>query len=380
MKILFLTVSAGEGHNSMCRSLTSYFENHFPDVETKTVDLFKGRDKLRTFLVNKGYFTICRYAIHFSNAVFEHTKKVDYRTKKLTPSNFFLKKAMPFIENNINEFKPDIIFCAHTFSGMAVQILRRKGNEVCKNAKVFSIVSDFDVAPCTELLNEIDYIFVPSLDFSGDLLKRGFKQEQIVETGIPINEKFSIQLDKDEMRKKLGLSNMFTVLITGGGVGFGNTYKLVKNLLKSKNQFQIVTICGKNKKQFNKLETLKKQNKLTNLTNFGFVNNVNEIMSASDIIVAKLGGLMTSEAFSREIPIIATKKLPFQEVDNKNYLVGKNACLYISNNKTAYKLVDRIIEDEELFSKMKESVKKIKKPFSCKNICEFMLKTTENQG
>ncbi len=377
MKVLFLTVSAGEGHNSICRSLTSQFEK-YPDVQAKTVDLFKGRNKLRTYLVNKGYFTICRYAIHFANAVFELTRRTDYRNKKITASSFFVNNAINFVKETIEEYKPDAVFCAHTFAGICMSKLREQKNEIALSAKVFSIVSDFDVAPTTECLTKIDYIFAPTPDFDGDLVKKGFSENQIVTTGIPINEKFCKKIDKSEARHNLGIDkNMFTLLIMNGGFGFGNNAKLVKNLRKSKNNFQILTINGKNKKQLFKLNKFKNKTNDVGLTNFGFVNNVDEIMSASDIIITKLGGLTTSEAFSKGLPIIATKKLPFQEVENKDYLVSKNACIYLKNNNLAYKVVDSLIASPDRLAEMQKSVSALSYPTSSKTICDFIVNSVK---
>lgn len=374
MRVLFLTVSAGEGHNSICRALNDFVANHYPDVETKTVDLYKNRDKLRTYLVNKGYFTLCRLAIKFSNFLFERTKRIDYRKKKITPATFFVDKStLKYVENSINDFQPDVIFCAHTFAGISVQKLLEAKNKVCENAKTFSIVSDFDIAPSSELLNKINYIFVPNHDFDDDLIKKGFKKEQIIETGIPIDQKYKMQLNQDNLREKLGLKKMFTVLIMCGGFGFGNNLNLIKNLNKSKNNFQILVINGKNQEQFNRIAKYISKHNKSNIKNFGYVKNVDELMTVSDIIITKLGGLSVSEALCKDKPIIATRKLPFQEVDNKDYLVSKNVCVYINSDSVPYKIVDNFINNEANMEKFRLAISTLKKPNATEEICNFMI-------
>ena len=82
-----------------------------------------------------------------------------------------------------------------------------------------------------------------------------------------------------------------------------------------------------------KLEKLKKQGKIKkDIYVFGFVNNVDVIMSAADVLIGKIGGVGIAEAFNKHLPIIANKKLPFQEYDNMLYLKERNACEYISKN------------------------------------------------
>ena len=55
MKIIFFTASAGEGHNSICKTLVSYLGDNYPNVETKVVDIFKGSNKLRHGILNNYY-------------------------------------------------------------------------------------------------------------------------------------------------------------------------------------------------------------------------------------------------------------------------------------------------------------------------------------
>ncbi len=375
MKVLFLTVSPGEGHNAICKALAGFMKNHEENVETKIVDIFKGRDNFRDFLVNKAYFALCRSAIHFANACFELFKKRDYRKEKVNPTTFFVdKRTLKFIQNEIDTFCPDIIFCAHMFPAVAVAKLRHTFNSACLKAKTYFIVSDFDVPPCTELLNNIDYIFVPNNDFREGLINKGFDEAQIIDSGIPVDEKFAKTIDKEEIREKLNLKNIFTALVMSGGDGLGNNYKLVKNLRKSNNKIQIVTVSGRNTKQFKLLEKYKSKNNDTLLTNYAFVNNVDELMSASDIVITKMGGLTTSEAFSKDLPIISTKRLPFQENNNKNYLLSKNACLYIEKEKKAYEILDNLLKDQKKYNEMKNAIKFMKKEKSSEYVCKFMLK------
>ena len=61
------------------------------------------------------------------------------------------------------------------------------------------------------------------------------------------NLKFSI--DKKEIRDKLGMAqDKFIVFIMNGGVGFGDTAKLIQNLCKANVDFEVISVCGKNKK------------------------------------------------------------------------------------------------------------------------------------
>lgn len=379
MKVLILTVSAGEGHNSMSRAISNYLKDTYKDVEIKQVDLYKDGDKTRkkkraNWMVNDGYFTLVKYAIKFANSNFERLKVRNINKKATTLRGNFIKPAIADIEKVVDEFKPDAVFCAHTFAGIIMTDLRKKGNENAKNARVVTVVSDYDVAPYTELLTGVDFVVTPSDDFDDVLKAKGFDLKKRITLGIPVQTKFSKKIDKIEARKELGIDeNKKTIMLMSGGVGFGNIAKLVLNLNKCKTDFQIICVCGRNAKLKKNLEELKAKGKIKkDIYIFGFVNNVDVIMSAADVLIGKIGGVGIAEAFNKHLPIIANKKLPFQEYDNMVYLKARNACEYISKNGEAYKVVDNFFQDEDKLKTMREQIEVIRRPDASKDIGDLL--------
>ena len=88
MKVLILTVSAGEGHNSMSRAISNYLKDTYKDVEIKQVDLFKdgpmtAKKKQAAWMVNDGYFTLVKYFIKLANSQFERLKHIYKACKTL---------------------------------------------------------------------------------------------------------------------------------------------------------------------------------------------------------------------------------------------------------------------------------------------------------
>ncbi len=379
MKVLILTVSAGEGHNSMSRAISNYLKDTYKDVEIKQVDLYKDGEKTRkkkraNWMVNDGYFTLVKYAIKFANSNFERLKVRNINKKATTLRGNFIKPAFADIEKVVDEFKPDAVFCAHTFAGIIMTDLRKKGNENAKKARVVTVVSDYDVAPYTELLTGVDFVVTPSDDFDDVLKAKGFDLKKRITLGIPVQTKFSKHIDKIEARKELGIDEKKkTIMMMSGGVGFGNIAKLVLNLNKCKTDFQIVCVCGRNAKLKKNLEELKAKGKIKkDIYIFGFVNNVDVIMSAADVLIGKIGGVGIAEAYNKHLPIIANKKLPFQEYDNMVYLKARNACEYISKNSEAYKVVDNFFQDEDKLKTMRQQIEVIRRPDASKDIGDLL--------
>lgn len=378
MRVLILTVSAGEGHNSISKAIADYLRNYSgrDDVDVKIYDLFKGTSKFKAYVVNEGYFWTCKYFMGISNAFYEQMKVRDPRKNKDTIVHTFTKTTKPDVEAIVKEYLPDVVFCSHVYAAHIMSEFKSRG---ITDLPVISIVSDYDVPPYIEICTDIDYLVVPCADLNGELVRRGIAEEKLLNFGIPAFTKFSKSLDKREMRRELGLcEDKFTVMMMNGGIGFGSTVKLIENICRCNADFQIVSVCGRNKslkKQIDRLNCAGKFKK--KIVNIGYADNVDRIMSASDVLIGKLGGVSLNEAFNKRLPVIATTRLPWQEYDNMVYLKKQGACDYIEDPKRACEVLELYIENPEKLAKMADAVEKLRRPHAARDIGEFIIQCAE---
>lgn len=370
MKILLLTVSAGEGHNAMSRALELYINSH-PDqeIEIKIYDLFKNNSKIKNWIVNDLYFGVCKLNIRFANWFYAQQKKS--KKEKNTIVHKATNDMKKHVMEQIDQFQPDAIFCAHTYAGVLMSDFKKEGRY---DMPVISVVSDYDISPYTHCISFIDYMVIPEPSFEQPLIKMGFKKEQIKCLGIPVQTKFSQHKDKVAARQELGIdSDTFTIMIMNGGFGFGNNALLVRNISKVDKKFQIVVVNGKNETMKEKIEKYISENNVTNIYNLGYATNVDTIMSASDILVGKIGGVAIAEAFNKELPIIASKKLPWQEHDNMIFLKKRNACEYIRYDEHITELITDFIDHPEKLAAMRLEMAKIAKPNATVDIGNLLI-------
>ena len=107
----------------------------------------------------------------------------------------------------------------------------------------------------------------------------------------------------------------------------GNILNIIKTLDDFEENFQIICICGNNEKSRKSIE---EECWCKNVVNLGFTNNVDEYMDASDVIITKPGGLTTSEAMAKGLPMILMNPIPGQEERNMNFLVNAGVGIGIS--------------------------------------------------
>ncbi|MCA9398135.1 MAG: hypothetical protein KC618_00180, partial [Candidatus Omnitrophica bacterium] len=141
----------------------------------------------------------------------------------------------------------------------------------------------------------------------------GIDSFRVFATGIPTNEKFSRNYDISNLKERFELKeDVFTVLIATGSFGIGP----IEAIIKALKGFQIIVVCGHNKKLYAKLSAHK-----TDLVKvFGLVDNMHELMAVSDIMVTKPGGLSISEALVSQLPMVFFNAIPGQESNNVKVL------------------------------------------------------------
>lgn len=359
MKVLILTVTAGNGHNSAANTL----KNRLLDAghEVKVVDLIKVySSKLQAWLIDGGY----GLAIDFLRPIYDafYNSYLKYNPKKAhkCPTQVTVKKVNGGLLEEIYSFQPDVIFGTSFYCGMALTNLRRVYKLPSTN---IACMLDYVVSPFWEAsVGGVDYLTLTNEDFRQTLLEKGFKDENLVSTGIPVGLQFNEHMDKGKAREKLGLrQDLFTVLIFFGGGTWHGGHRVLKQIVKHiKDEIQVVIINGKDEKTKNKIDKeMAKYPKNIHLTNIGFCKEVNLIESACDLMIGKGGGLCLTECINKGLPLLAYSKVPGQEKYNEKYLLEKGIGLCFKNNKELISKILALKNNPHVLEDMSEGLKAI---------------------
>jgi len=174
------------------------------------------------------------------------------------------------------------------------------------------------------------------------LVKFGIPRNRITYTGFPIHPKFTRdQIMQSQARKKLNIDlNSFTVLMTGGGVGAGNMKEWVNTLKRECRDKQLLVITGNNKQLYNEL--MSSENSSDSIHVYGFVNNMEILMSASDIIISKAGPGTIMEGITTKRPLIITEAVGIQETGNIDYITKRRLGYFCPDPIAACTIINKI--------------------------------------
>ena len=379
-KYLILTVTAGEGHNSIAKALNNELSKN-PDNKILQVDLFKRFATIsKVKFIDSGYTMVCKMMPGIYNMAFRALQKRKPEKRDSSIAQTVVKKETKKLLKHIEEENPDVIICTHFFPAIILTNLKKERKI---GAKIVSILFDYTVHPFFECAIGVDYMITPDKTLHPILLNKGYKSEQLMDFGLPVNVEFSKNIEKADVRAELGLDpEMFTVMIMLGGGGFGGTEKLVKKLLKCETPLQILVVNGKDKESKKRIDKLiSKEGIIHKVVNYGYVNFVNKLMSASDLFTGKSGGVSVNESLNSNLPMALPERLVAQEFDNMVYLNRNNACIRLTKDYDLLDAVEDLSQNNHLLEELKMNIAKIKKPDATERIvkfCEHLAITNKN--
>ncbi|MCD4785553.1 MAG: glycosyltransferase [Candidatus Eremiobacteraeota bacterium] len=353
-KILFLSANAGTGHTIAAKALKKSLRMIDPSVSCEIVNSYKFLNLILEKVMEEGYLHLIRLLPKLYGYFYERKNK----KKTIKGLKDWLNRACASnLKKMIDERNPDLIVCTHAFPCGVLSVIKQKYG---LDQKILGVVTDFVISPFW-LYEETDMYLIATEDLKNNVIERGIDSSRVVTTGIPIDPNFSIEVDKKELRKKLGFdSSLPLILVMGGGLGMSPVTGILRTLKKINTPFQAVIVFGKNIKLKKKVdETLLHLPKFKNrIRTLDYVDNIHEYMKASDLLITKPGGMTTAEAIAVGLPMILTSPIPGQETRNTRYLMDKGVGVRVYREKDLSIEVERLLsnplEREEMVLKTRE--------------------------
>lgn len=370
-KILILSVSTGGGHNSAAGAIKESLED--ARCKVTIVDTLKFASPALDRIISGGYEKSAKYVPKTYGAL--------YKISERKPNKYELDQIVRHIIGRkilhlIRDAKPDAIISTHPFPVMALMKYKEMG---IIDMPLISLLTDYTVHPVYVQKN-IDAFIVGDDDVAYLLKNAGIDEKKIHPFGIPISKDFEKNGDIESLKEELGLEDKFTVLLMGGSFGAGNMKKCLLELINSSYDFQIVVITGRDgslKERLQRIVDEIRPNKTVKI--LGFTKQMPELLSFADVLVSKPGGLTTTEAISKAIPMVIPYYIPGQEEDNIAYLLNNGLALKTYSGYTLPIIIELLIDHPERRQEIVDRMKKRRKTDSSKKIAELTLKLIQDK-
>ena len=151
MKVLVLTIAAGNGHNQTARAVADYLDAR--GVEVKVVDSYRYFNTALSKLVENGYLLSSKYTPALFGRLYRVAEVHNSKDNIISLSKFTNSIVARQFAKFISQFNPDVIVCTHVFSATLVTKYKKKG---LIDATLIGVLTDFTVHPFWEETN-LDY-------------------------------------------------------------------------------------------------------------------------------------------------------------------------------------------------------------------------------
>jgi processive 1,2-diacylglycerol beta-glucosyltransferase len=364
---LILSCSGGVGHIRAAEALHRTAPLTGLPIRTEHHDVLDFTSKIFKQLYSESYLQMVNRAPELWGYLYQRSEKKTY-TKFGFIKSFDQWNYHRYLQA-VREFNPDAIICTHFLPYISISSSLRKKNIT---APVFAVTTDFDIHQLW-IDSIIERYFVFHKESAWQLHSKNVPHDKITVSGIPVMPGFQLKKKPLLSRRELGIErNRFTVMVLSGGFGIGRVEEIVEQTVQTlstfrKQKFNLLVVCGKNDNVRTKLQSMHSPENIHSKI-FGFVDNIDTIMDASDILISKAGGLTSSEAMAKSLPMLIVDPIPGQESRNSDMIIEHGAGWKAMNiAHLSYKL-RQILEDPLKLETARTSTQTLAKPRAAETI------------
>ncbi len=364
MKVIFAGGGTG-GHINPAISIADYAKSQDKDFEALFIGTLRG---LESKLVPKSGYDIKYIDIAGFNR--KNLLKNVSVIKKLIKSRIDCRRI-------IREFNPDCVVCTGGYvSGPVIMAAAKE--------KIPSLIHEQNVYPGLTVKGSEKYVQYLAVSFDETVNLMNAKEKCVV-TGNPIRTEI-LEADKSEARKKLGIDKPF-VLVFGGSLGAKKINDTMIDVIPKLNEKGgIKLLFGTGDRNYDEVNAKVKSLGIDtpDIEVVSYIDNMSEVMSAADVVIARSGAITVSElaALGKPAILIPSPNVVrnHQEQNAREFEKNNAAAVITEDELTAdalYTKITTMLENETALSDMSDNLKKMAKTDALPKIYELMKKMSK---
>jgi processive 1,2-diacylglycerol beta-glucosyltransferase len=335
-RILILHASVGLGHRRAAEALASAFHQRGV-AHVRVADTLDYARPLFRRLYAGSYRELSERAPALWAAFYERADQTETRlTRELRTltDRLGVTRLMALVERE----RPDALICTHFLPLDLLDRQRRLGHAL---PPMYCVVTDY-TGHAFWVYPGADGYFVASPRAATMLAERGVPPRRLAVTGIPVDPAIARPKDRPQTRRALGLERGPVITLIGSGLLVERVRQIVDGLLASDLAGTLVVAAGRNAALAEALAGRRAEGRLE-LRLLGFVDYMDDLLTASDLVVTKAGGLIVSEALARGRPLVLIDPIPGQEEWNADHVVSAGAGIQLRRGEMAPAAVARLL-------------------------------------
>jgi UDP-N-acetylglucosamine:LPS N-acetylglucosamine transferase len=340
--ILFAASDTGSGHRSAAVAIGAALQELAGDsISYEILDVLQAtglpiaRDAAQVYsLLSTSLLPLYNLAFTLTN----EPQRVEFISKIVA------SWARTTLATRLRKAQPQLIVATHPLVQRFVHEARQAAG--LENLHLITVVTDLVSLHHSWAYPAVDLCIAPTSEAYNLLLQWGIPSAKLRQTGFPVHPKFAhFTASQADARQALGLApDRFTILITSGGVGSGKIAEVVAALERAFPLTQTLVVTGNNKALLTKLRANPRSSQ-TKL--YGFVENMEALMVASDVVVTKAGPGTLMEALVLRRPVIITEAIGKQEEGNITFVTQRQLGFHCPTTAELVKALQILAQPQE---------------------------------
>lgn len=370
MRILILSCNTGEGHNSAAKAIQEVLHDRgiFSEI---TDSLAFWSPKISKFICN-WHVRIYKRAPFLFNAGYRMAEDHDPTPEDRSILYEMLSQGAEKLYAALTAGNFDAVVCTHVFAGL---IMRRVRRDYPVQVPYYLVATDYTCSPYVAEAQGDAYL-IPDEKLIPEFVGCGIPAEKLVATGIPVRQVFFEPKNSAASRETLDIPpDRQVALLMCGSMGCGPIKRLTKRLTEMMpEQALLVVICGHNEKLYEDLLDLGSR---PNLRVLGFTREVPAYMNAADLMLTKPGGLSSTEAAAKGLPMIFIDAVGGCEGRNLEFYTRHELAETADSVNELAELVCAKLANPEKLRAMSEALRENFRHNGGREICDFLLAQRE---
>jgi UDP-N-acetylglucosamine:LPS N-acetylglucosamine transferase len=369
-KILIISSDTGGGHRSAAAAIVAGVQKFFngQSYAVRVVRAIEESHSVTEKLVRL-YNWLLRRKQHWMKYLYWAVNRFRPETRE-----FFYSRTVGYVRDLFDRWCPHVVVSVHPLTQHAIaRVLKELG--LADRIPLITVVTD----PCYGFwrgwaCNDVTLYLVASEEARRQLIDYGVAPERIKISGMPVHPKFQFPDEQAASAARSALSldpHKFTVFINAGWAGGGNIPQIFREFARGDLDVQAIFLAGKNEELRQEAETLAAKAKFP-IKVIGYSEHIEQLMRAANVMISKLGGLTTYEAFACHVPIIAdvtTEPMP-QEAGAANLIETRGAGVLLRRAVDIVPVVRRMVEDTKHYAAMRAATLGLALPNATRHIVE----------
>lgn len=338
-RILILTASVGSGHIKAAEAVAEELLRQAPELELETVDFMSRKTSLLHWLVKKLYLMMLAWVPNLYDLCYKFSGE---ESGGGLARRLSAHAMLPALRKIIARHQPDLVLCTHPFPEGACSLLKEDLAHRGEKLPLAVVMTDYSLHQIW-LYPGVDAYFMATENMRSQLLNLGLEAPMSAASGIPVSAALMELPAKGELRRELGLEEMPTVLLMGGGLGLGGLDDTLRQLETLPERLQLLVIAGRNEKLLAQAKALGEASH-HHVRCWGYTEMAHRLMGASDLLITKPGALTISEAFVLGLPMLLHDPIPGPETENAVYATRRGAAVWLHPGELLAPAVEELLQ------------------------------------